>query len=302
MHLIFRVIKFALQTFWRNIWLSLITITVLVLALLSINFIIIFNYIADSSVQAVKDKIDISVYFKKDISETEIYGLKGYLESLEYVKEVTYNTPQAALESFRERHRSSEDILSSLDELDENPISASLVITANNVEDYEEILNILSQDSYENIISTTSFDDYREIITKINLIMHKGKRAGYVISAIFIIIGILIIINTVRVSIYTHREEIGIMKLVGAGNMFVRAPFILENVMLGIISLCIAIGVIYPLLSLVQMYFGSFFGESFNITEYFYNNFVYIFGLQLLAVVLLNMISSGLAVGKYLKV
>lgn len=302
MHIIFRVLKFALQTFWRNIWLSLVTITVLVLALLSINFILVFNYIADSSIIAIEDKIDISVSFYETVNESEVKDLKRFLEGLNTVENVLYISPQQALESFKLRHVNNQAIMDSLSELEKNPLPASLVIKATEVQDYNRILSFLGDESYIDIIKSTSFDDHREVITKIQGILLKVKHTGYAVSIIFILIAILIIFNTVRVNVYTHREEILVMKLVGASNSFVRLPFIIESALVGFLALLITIAILYPIIALIQPYFDVFFGNGFDLLLYFYENFILIFGSELAAIILLNIIASTLAVGKYLRV
>ncbi len=302
MYTFFRIIKFAFQKFWRNLWLSIVTIIVLILALLSINFIIILNYIANTSIESIKNKIDITVYFSKDASETEIMNLKNFLQSLSEVSSVQYISPQDALDNFKKRYSNSKEILNSLDELDKNPLSASLIIKADSIKDYETILNILSDDVYKNLISTTSFDNYKVLIDKIHNIVLRVKQFGYFLSLIFVLMSALIIYNTVKVNVYTHRQEITIMKLVGASNILVRAPFILESMIVGFIAVMGVILILYPIINFIQPYFINFLGSDFNLVAYFYDNAVWIFGFQLLGVWFLNILSSGFAVGRYLKV
>lgn len=302
MNLIFRVIQFALQKLYRNIWLSLVTITVLVLALLSINFIVMSDYMAQESVAKVENQLDLSIYFKQDVSQPEIDNVQRFLQSIERIREVQYISPQDALEEFKEKHKHEEDIMSSLDELDENPLPASLVIHANSIDDYEYVIKILEDDAYQNIIATTSFVDYRLIIERVNQVVSKSRLVGYIISTIFILMSVLIIFNTVRINVYTYREEIGIMKLVGASNSFVRAPFILESVILGMLAFMIVVLILYPLLNFVQPYFITFFDGSFDVIGYYQANAMVLLGGQLLGVIILNTFSSSIAVGRYLKI
>lgn len=302
MHSILRVFKFAFQKLFRNGWLSLVTITVLMLALLSINSLIVFNYIAEQSIGRVEEKVDISIYFKQGVQDVEIQNVERFLSGLDIVQNVTYVSPQQALDAFKQRHTNSDDILGSLDELDENPLPASLIVQAQGIEEYEKILDILSNDAYQKIIGNTSFEDYRTLITKLDSIVYNVKYAGYIISGFFVLMAILVIINTVRINVYTYREEIRIMKLVGATNTFVRAPFILESIFLGIIALIVIAIMLYPILNIIQPYLGIFFGGEFNVITYFQNNFFMIFGAELVAVACINVLASGFAVGRYLKV
>ena len=124
-----------------------------------------------------------------------------------------------------------------------------------------------------------------------------------IISILFILIAILIVFNTVRIAIFTHQNEISIMKLVGASNWFIRAPFIFESIFSGIIGCLLALAVFYPLLSLVQPQLASFFnGANFDLVGYFNNHLVWIVGSQLVGIIILNFISSSAAIGRYLKV
>ena len=120
---------------------------------------------------------------------------------------------------------------------------------------------------------------------------------------VFILIASLIVFNTIRVAIYTHRQEIGVMKLVGATNWFIRSPFLLEAVVYGIIACVAGIAIVYPMLNFVQPYVNNFFlTTQFSLTGYFTDNFWAIFGLELLMIILINIISSSVAIRKYLKV
>ena len=112
---LFRVIKFSLQDFVRNFWLSVATIIILVLTLISINFLITLNFITNATLDEVKAKIDVSLYFKSDVPESQIGNVKSYLLSLPEVSEVTYITPEEALENFKEKHKDEPDILESLE-------------------------------------------------------------------------------------------------------------------------------------------------------------------------------------------
>lgn len=299
---IFRVFKFALQKLWRNSWLSVVTISVLVLALISVNSIIIFRYIGEQSIKLVEDKIDISIYFKKNISEPEIENLQRFLSELDNIESVKRISSQDALESFKQRHSNSESIINSLNELDENPLSDSLTVRASEVEDYDKILNILSTDVYKDLIANTSFEDYRTLINKMNEFLYKIEIAGYTMSIFFMLMAVMIIYNTVRINVYNYKEEIAIMKLVGATNAFVRSPFIIESVLVGIISVCIVMLILYPIINLVQPYLVVFFGFGFDLFAYFKDNAIIIIGGQILTIIIVNIIASGFAVGRYLRV
>lgn len=301
MNLFVRILTFAFQSFWRNIWLSLVTITVLVLALLSINFILILNYIADTSVGILEEQIDVSINFNPDVERDEITSIERFFKNLDYVESVVYTSPEKALDDFKLRYAQEPEILQSLDELDENPLGASLIVKTYEIKDYALILNLVSSDEYKRLISNTSFQDYRELIEQVNGLIARLKVFGYIVSGLFLLISVLIIYNTVRIGVYTHREEIGIMKLVGANNSFVMLPFIVESILYVVMAMIVTIILVSPLVSIVQNFFFTFFDRSFDIAAYFSNNYLVIYGWEFLGMSALVILASGFAVQKYLK-
>lgn len=298
-----RSILFALQSFWRNIWLSITTIFIIFLTFLSVNFLVVINAISDSALTTVKEKIDVSIYFKANIRENKVAEIKSHLETLPQVKNISYSSPEQNLEEFKKRHENDQTIQETLNELAGNPLGATLNIKAKELSDYPEILKAIDNPAYLDLIEEKSYDDHQLVISRINSITDNVKKGGYILSAVFAIIAVLIVFNTVRIAIFTHRNEIGIMKLVGATNWFVRVPFIVESVISGIIACFISIAAVYLILSLVEPQLANFFeGAEFNLFGYFNHNFLAIFGSQLIGVIILNIFSSALALGRYLNV
>jgi len=302
-HSITRGFLFALQSFWRNIWLSLATVFVVFLALVSVNFLIMINVITDSAVNAVKDRVDVSIYFKPEVKESKIAEVKTKLEGLPQVKEVIYKSPEENLAAFSERHINDQKIQETLKELSGNPMGATLVIKAKDIKDYPEIMRSLEDPAISDLIEEKNYDNNQLVIDRINLISDNIKKVMMIISLIFIIIAILIVFNTVRVAIFTHQNEISIMKLVGAGNWFIRFPLVFETILAGLLAVVALMLFLYPVLSFAQNYLTSFFaGASFDLIGYFNNNFIVIFGTEIVAVVIINSISAMVAISKYLNV
>jgi len=299
----YRTIKFAFQSFWRNIWLSIVTIIILVLTLFSISIVGTINMVANAAIESVKEKVDVSAYFKNGVSETDILNTQANLESLSMVESIRYISSAEALAVFKEEHRDDPVVMESLEELAENPLPATLVIKANNIDDYRAILEVLESPEYSALIEDKDFEDHEEVITSLSNISKRVQRIGIIVSVIFIIIAILIIFNTIRINIYTHREEIGIMKLVGASNRFVRSPFLVESLMYAIIAVLISIAILYPLLGVITPQINDFFeGYDVNLIDYFNSHLWQIIGLQLAFSVVLSVLSSSIAIGKYLRV
>ncbi len=298
-----RSLLFAFQSFWRNIWLSLATIFIITLTLMSINFLIVINAMSEQAIQEVKNKIDISVYFKPEVREVKIEDMKSSLETMPQISRIIYKSPEQNLEEFKLRHIDEATIQESLTELEGNPLGATLIVKAKDLEDYPDILSALDNPAYADLIEKASYEDHEDAIERINAITESVQKGGLIIAGIFVIIAILIVYNTVRIAIFTHRGEIEIMKLVGANNGFIRSPFILENIISGVVACSISIGLIYGLLSFVQPYIADFFGGlDFTIIDYYNLHFQVIFGSQLAGIIILNTAASGLALGRYLRV
>lgn len=298
----FRVIKFSFQDIVRNIWLSLVTVTILVLALFSVNMLLVVDLISKTTVSAIKDKIDVSLYLKADAEESDILVLKAKISNLPDVKEIRYISKNEALNSFRSKYKNSPEIIQALRELGKNPLSPSLVIKPHDAENYQSLLNILNSLN-DDIIEARNFSDHESILNKINSISERVNKAGLILSLIFISITILMVFNSIRMAIYTHRTEIAIMRLVGASNWFIRAPYLISSIVYALIGTLITIIAFYPFLNLLQPYLETFFvGYNVNIFSHFVDNFIPIFGYQLATACGINIIASLLAVGRYSKV
>jgi cell division transport system permease protein len=298
-----RILKFAAQDFLRNFWLSLVTVTILVLSLFSINFIVVVGVISQTAITAVEDKIDLSLYLVPDAGEDGIAALKGELERLDGVKSVGYISKSQALEAFQAKHQDNQSIQDALREVGNNPLSASLIIEANQINDYTKIIDSLGNLSNHAIIESQNFDDHKTLLATMNTITERTRQVGILVSLIFVAITVLVVFNAVRIAIYTHQKEIRVMKLVGASNWFIRAPFLVEAIFYALAGTLIIIGIFYPFLQLLQPYLGTFFNaDSLNIISYFNHNFVAIFGLEFIAATFINVFASLIAVGKYMKV
>jgi cell division transport system permease protein len=298
-----RIIKFAFQNFFRNFWLSIITITILVLTLFSINILVLLNFLADTAISSVQDKIDVSVYFYPEVSEESVRNVRSYLVGLSQVRDVKYVSREEALEKFRGNHEDNESIVTSLEELEENPLGATLVIKTHSPDDYPFVLETLDNPEFTSFIQDKNYDDHKEIIERIDRITDRVRNFGIILSGIFVMIAVLIVINTIRVAIYTHREEIGIMKLVGASNWFVRMPFLAEGVLYSFLATLAIVAIVYPVSFFAEPYVSGFFDtESVGMIAYLNHNFLWIFVTQFVALSVLNIISTGFALGRYLKV
>ncbi len=301
---LWRAIKFAFQNFFRNFWLSLATITIVVLTLLSVNTIAMIQILTHRAVSEVEGKIDLVLHFVPRASEIDLEKTKKFFAESPLVAETQYVSSEEAFAAFQEKHKGDPIIERALSLLEENPIGASLTVRAKNLKDYNELLSSL--ETNENIpreaILTKDFNDYQKLVNRIEFITKRTTEVGYAVSLLFMIITILIVFNTIRVAIYTHREEITIMKLVGASNFFVRAPFLLETVWLSTLSFIISLLIWLPILGVLEPYLNGFFSGNFEVSQFLLENFFTLFGYQFMLLVVVNLFSASVAVGRYLRI
>lgn len=298
----FRIIRFSFQDIIRNVWLSIVTITILILALFSINMLLTVKLVSQNAVTAIKEKINISLYFKADASEATILDVRQKVEAMPDVKNTIFISKNIALDNFRNKNKNNPEILNALKELGKNPLSPSLIITPkdfNNSAHLITSLKILESDAIE----SRDFSDNSVILEKINFITDRVNEIGMFLIMIFVLTSLLVVYNAIRVAIYTHRQEIEIMRLVGASNSFIYMPYLFSAFVYAVISIFVIVICFYPFLTILQPYLEVFFtGYSINILTYYVDNFLFIFGLQFLAVFGITIIASLLAARKYAKV
>jgi len=299
-----RILKAGFINFWRNGWVSLATVLIMVITLFTIGSLIFSRAILGSMVAQIQDKVDISVYFKTDSQKQDILALKDEISKLGEVKNVEYVSAEQALENFKERHKENAMITQSLEELNANPLGATLNIKTKEPSQYEAVakfLNAESQAPTGSIIDKINYLQNKKIIDRLTKIIDSAKNLGSILSIILVIISIIVTFNTIRLTIYISREEIGVMRLVGASSRFVSGPFIVEGIMYGVISSIITMVLFYPLTTWLGPMTENFF-SGVNLFKYYISNFGQIFLLLLFIGATLGALSSFIAVRRYLKV
>ncbi|MBI4692089.1 MAG: FtsX-like permease family protein [Candidatus Terrybacteria bacterium] len=299
-----RVIKAGFVNFWRNGWVSLATVLIMVVTLFSIGSLIFARAILGSMISQIQDKVDITIYFKTDALEQDTLALKDSLSKLSEVRAVDYVSAEQNLEKFRERHKDNALIAQSLEELGENPLGATLNVKAKETSQYEAVAKFLESESKTasgSIIDKINYFQNKKIIDRLSKILDSSKKLGSILSLVLIAISIIITFNTIRMAIYISREEIGVMRLVGASSRFVAGPFIIEGIMYGVISAIVTTILFYPLSLWLGPLTENFF-SGINLFRYYVSNLGQIFLVLLLVGAGLGSISSFIAVRRYLKV
>jgi len=295
-----RIIKFAWQGFLRNGWLSVSTIGIMILALLVFESLILFNVIAGGAIKSVQEKVDISVYFKSNVSEDSVLNIKRSLEGLSEVKAVEYVSREEALEEFKARHADDETIVQTLEELDENPLLASLNIKANELGEYDTIASYLEAPNLADSIEKVTYAQNKVVIDRLDKLTNTTERGVVALTVFLAFLAVLVTFNTIRLAIFSNREQIEIMRLVGASNSFIRGPYIAEGVLYGLIAAVVSFAILVPVISFMSPHIAGFILEV-NLGDYFANNWVNLILYQVLFGVTLGIVSSAIAIRKYLE-
>ena len=300
-----RIVRSGFVGFWRNAFVSLAAIFVMTVTLTVIGGMMLVGQLLDATLAQIQEKVDINVYMVTTASEEAVFALQSAIKQLPDVEEVTYTSREQALGEFRERHKSDELTIQALEELGENPLGASLSIRAEQTSQYESIATFIQeqreQEDPENpLIDRVNFNQNKGAIDKLTGIIGAVERTSYIAMIILIASSVLIAFNTIRLAIYTTREEIAIMRLVGASNMFIRGPFVLQGIMYGLVAGVITLLILYPVVLWLGPVTSSFF--RLDIAAYFITNFGRLFGILVGSGVALGMLSSTLAVARYLRV
>ncbi len=285
--------------------MSLSSIFVLTITLLVVGSTIFVDQLLTSSLKNLQQKVDMNVHFVPSASQEDIDAIIQAVETLPDVEGVIYTSREEALAEYRENHKNDEISLQALEQLGENPLGADIAIQAKNTTQYENISRFLeekraAEQPQSPVIGTINYQDNKESIDTLTVIIDTVERASFIVMIVLIVAAILITFNTIRLAIYTAREEISIMRLVGAGNMYIRGPFMFQGILYGLVAGVLTLLILYPVLVWLGPPTETFF--EVNLFNYFIANFSQIFMILVGTGVVLGLVSSMLAIARHLRV
>lgn len=286
--------------FRRNAWLSAATILVMVLALFVLGSLTLLSAFSQSAIAMIESRLDMSIYFVQGAEEDDIFSVKKELESLPDVAEVNYISREAALAEFRERYSENALILSALEEIGENPLEASLNVKARDPSRLGTITQFLTEQQYPTVDKINYFEN-QHVIERLTGILGAIRGSVVFLTLFLAFVAALVAFNTIRLAIYTMREEVAIMRLVGGTRWFIQGPFLVSGALYGIVAALIVTLIFVPLTWLMAPKL-SFLLPSFDIFKYFLAGFMEFFAILAAAGVGLGVLSSLVAVRRYLKV
>lgn len=301
-----RIIRAGFTSFWRNKFVTASAILIMTVTLFIMGSLLFIGAMLDTSLEQISEKVDVNVYFTTDASESDILALQSALQSRDDVAAVEYISQDQALDDFRSQNRDDDLIVQALEELDENPLGAYFNVQATESIYYEDIANYLESDApvvaaSQGIIDNVNFQQNRQAIERLTSIIQSLDTFSFLIIIVFAFIAALIVFNTIRLAIFSSRDEISVMELMGASPSYVRGPFVIEGVMYGIVAALITLLLFYPIALWGNEATSTFFGASGSF-DYFINNFGEMFVILMVTGIALGGISSYIAVRKYLDI
>lgn len=300
-----RIVVGGATNFARSGAVSFATVLIMTVTLVIIGSLIFLSAILTSTLTAIEDKVDVNVYFLTTTAEGDIQAVQQKLQSLPQVADVTYTSRDQALADFKTRHADDTLTLQALEELGNNPLEASLSIKAKDPGQYGAIVDWLTGQNLApgngSIVDRINYFQNKTVIDRLTAAIRTTQQVGLAIVILFALASTVIALATIRLAIYTSRDEIAVMRLVGASNMYIRGPFIVAGVIAGVIAALVALILFYPATWYAGHALESWLG-GFNLFTYYLTHFAYVFVVLVGSGVFLGALASWIGVRRYLKI
>lgn len=300
-----RIIKSGVVNFGRNIWLAIAAIAMMSITLTILLFAVVANATFRHTINDITGHIDVSFYLKDSVTAGQRGQLEDQLKALPNVKSVSYLSKSDALKTYEKQNAGNKDLLTAISQTD-NPLPASLKIQPRDANQLQNIKDFLDKPEVTALQSdpTSYSGDRKAAIDKITRATHFFEEAGVVGIAVFIVISMLIIFNTIRMTIFNRRDELVIMRLLGASTWFIRGPFVVETTVYGIVAAGISLGVCGALFAVANQTLQASSLGLLDIgysSHYFNSHFWLILIIQIGTGIIIGAASSFVATRRYLK-
>ena len=302
-----RMVRYGANNFTRNAWLTTAATAVMAITLLILFTTMTARTMLADTVQEFREKIGLSVYLVESTTEDQASELTNRLKQIDNVTNVRFISSDEAREIYIEQNDPSVEELQAISELPQNPFPASLSIAVSDPSDIDDIDNLVRNDeTFQELVNPDREPSYagerRGVIDNLSNWTRNIELLGLFIGGLFVAISMLIIFNTIRMAIFSRRDEIDMMKLIGADRNFIRGPFVVEAVMYGFVAALLATVIGYSMLSGLQPRLEGY-GVNVAPTKEFITLFMPLILLGMILVgALIGAISSRLAVRRYLKI
>ena len=302
-----RIINSGLVSFGRNASLAVAAIAVMVVTLTIVLFSVVTSVTMSHTITQVSSKINISIYLNDSTTSQQRTDLMSQLRQLSEVKGVSYVSKDQALAEYKAANSNNKALLTAIDETG-NPLPASIqvdLVDPAKIDQVQALLNKPSTAALEDPQAGTSYSGDRKVaIDQIAHVADVLKRIGVIGVVLFTLVSMLIIFNTIQMAIFNRRDEITIMRLLGATTWYIRGPFVVESIVYGVLAALISVAVL-DVLFVVSA--SALQATSFGIIDiayansYFYDHFFLLMVMQIGAGIVIGAISSIIATRRYLK-
>ncbi len=302
----------AIKTFFYRSFIDIIrdrkivivSTVILVVIIFLFNTIFYISRFSEIVLYNINNNFDIKIEINKDTDEYLILDLVKELKRKDGVKTVYYISKDSALDKFKERFKGSR--LIDFFEGANNPLPASIRVVSTEISKISKIIDYIAQSKYQSIINLNDFDEnykQKDIFDKFKEIWEFIKISNISILILFLVVTVLVIYSVIYIIIYNNRLEIKIMWLVGARELFIKLPFIVETVFIsiisGLISSLIILFVVLYLDDTVILLFGNYISSITEFITYFYNNFFFYLLVEILVLSIISFLSAVLVLKKY---
>ena len=301
-----RIVKYGLQNIIRDRFISISSVFIMTITLFIVGMSFLTNVLISNVTDGIKDKVDITVYFIKDATDEQISSFREIIEERPDVSSVEFISKESSYTEYINRHATDEGVIDGLQIINDNPFRARLSIKAKDTENLENIAQYLQQEDWFSIYPVTVIEniDYfqnKAVIERLSSVVETVNLFALLFITFLSIISFLIIFMTIRLAIFTNKDEISIMHLMGSSKFYVRGPFVIGGVVYGLAASIISLILLAIVTYLIGPITSSFFGEEFNIYDYYLLTLLYLFFIVFISGVIIGGVSSYLSTVKYLK-
>ncbi|MBO4812849.1 permease-like cell division protein FtsX [Candidatus Saccharibacteria bacterium] len=304
-----RIAKYGAKGFGRNIWLSTAATAVMSITLIILFVTVVASVILTNTAEMMKDKIDITIYLKPGVASQQLEVLKGMVASDPNVKSVEASNSEEEYEKFLKENEGSDEVISVLDEdmrkMMISKMQGTIRIKVYNVDDLSSIKKIVEEDEEFKLFvdkeKAPTYDVNQAEIATITTWARIARTGGFILAIVFLVISVLIIFSTIRMAIFSRREEIYMMKLVGAEKNFIRGPFLIEAEICGLIAGVIAATISFFGFMFMAPKLSGYGIDVSTITDVLESNkLILVYLVFMVLGVVIGRLSARLAVSKYL--
>jgi cell division transport system permease protein len=299
--ILLRIINQGIDLFFKKKTITIVNVFMIFLMSLFLFSSVFGYYILNETINSIKERLDFSIYFKADTSKEDIDKLKNILENFPNVKEVKYVTKDIALEKFKKESLANPVIGEALKELNKNPLVDYLIVKADDPNVYSEIAKYIEQSPYRAVIEFLTYYENQKAIQKFISLSNYIKVLIIVFLILISTFVFLITFNLTILTIYSQKDDIEVYRLVGAPNYYIASPFIIFNIISAFLGFILSEGCLVLVLIKTENFWNKIV-SSLNPSIFFYQNF-FMINLSIFGFILLiNIISSLIAIQKYLKI